>query len=246
VAEAKSQGLAGETAYPTKISIDHGEHPGATGLVMEIGQSDYAEVIAAKRLGDRDGEVRTLYSESLATDGGLSVFLAQAHPSALSANVLPVSSDGMVLALRRSASVESFALQWGLGINESMTFVDVPGAQEDIVALVHRAMREELGLLPHEYSQPTFTGLNFSLPAMHFGIHATVRLRVSRQHVDEQRLRAHSVFEHDRSAWVPTNAASLGRIVVGGPDPEGGSAWVYFAKASARELLRYPPPVEES
>ncbi|RKT12307.1 hypothetical protein BX285_6277 [Streptomyces sp. 1114.5] len=236
VARQREAGAAGRTAYLTRLTVDHGEHSAARVCEVTIAESDYAECMATTRLGREDAEAGRLLREAL--DEGLTGFVATAPPTMVSACVAVRDRGGRLLLLRRSLAVRTFPAQWTVGINETMKYRDEPGAAEDFYALVHRALEEELGLLPADVGPTVITWLGWSEPASCYTLVATVRARLDAAEIDRRREACHSTFEHDLAVWVPFTRRSVSELVEGGACPDGSRRWSYLAPLVAREAWR--------
>lgn len=235
--------LAGMTAYPIAIGVDHHESADDRDLKLTIARSEYAQAIAIGKFADAHPEVRDQVKTRLA-ERGIEAFVASMPPTSLSMNVNVVSRSGGMLVLRRSGAVRTFRNQWSVGINETMKYSEEPGNTEGLLQLCHRALAEELGLRPEDYGKPMVSLLGFSLPAMCYGAFATVHLAsgLSEEDVLERRLDCHSIYEHDRTEWLPLRPHVIDGIVAGGNGPDGESPWIYFAGLSAREAWRTRVP----
>jgi 8-oxo-dGTP pyrophosphatase MutT (NUDIX family) len=119
-----------------------------------------------------------------------------------------------------------------------MKYEDEPGRAEDLFALARRALREELGLLPNEYGPIVFSWFGWSHPASSFLTIGSVRAHLTASEIDDRRGQCHSVYEHDKAAWVPFKAANISRIICKGTSPDGESPWSYLAPVVAFELWR--------
>ncbi|MER7767444.1 NUDIX domain-containing protein [Kitasatospora sp. NPDC096140] len=236
VERQRAAGAAGRTAYVSRLTVDHGEHSAARVCEVSIAESDYAECMATTRLGREDPEAGRLLREAL--DEGLTSFVATAPPTMMSACVAVRDRAGRLLLLRRSLAVRTFPAQWTVGINETMKYRDEPGAAEDFYALVHRALEEELGLLPADVGPTVITWLGWSEPASCYTLVATVRARLDAAEIDRRREACHSTFEHDMAVWVPFNRRSVSQLVEGGLCPDGSQRWSYLAPLVAWEAWR--------
>ncbi|MET8626220.1 NUDIX domain-containing protein [Kitasatospora sp. NPDC004669] len=236
VARQRAAGAAGRTAYIARLTVDHGEHSAARVCEVGIAESDYAECMATTRLGREDPEAGRLLREALGQ--GLTAFVAVAPPTMVSACVAVRDRAGRLLLLRRSLAVNTFPAQWTVGINETMKYRDEPGAVEDFYALVHRALEEELGLLPEDVGPAVIGWLGWSEPASCYTLVATVRARLDAVEVDRRREACHSTFEHDMAVWVPFTRGAVSELVEGGVCPDGSRRWSYLAPLVAREAWR--------
>ncbi|MER6299478.1 NUDIX domain-containing protein [Kitasatospora sp. NPDC001539] len=236
VARQRAAGAAGRTAYITRLTVDHGEHSAARVCEVGIAESDYAECMATTRLGREDPRAGRLLREALGQ--GLTAFVAVAPPTMVSACVAVRDRAGRLLLLRRSLAVNTFPAQWTVGINETMKYRDEPGAAEDFHGLVHRALEEELGLLPEDVGPLVIGWLGWSERASCYTLVATVRARLDAAEIDRRREACHSTFEHDMAAWVPFTRRVVSALVEGGECPDGSRRWSYLAPLVAREAWR--------
>jgi hypothetical protein len=235
-ARQKANGAQGSTAYISRLTVDHGEYRGAHVCKTGIAESDYAECMATTSLGRNDPEAAERVDAAL--QSGIDAFLAVVPPTMVSACVSVVDKRGRLLLLRRSLAVRTFPAQWTVGINETMKYNDEPGASEDFFALVKRGLHEELGLLPGDYGPITIGWLGWSAPAACFCLVASVRSRLDGAEIDVRREACHSVYEHDKAAWLPFTKRTVSSIVEGGACPDGSLRWSYLAPLVAREAWR--------
>lgn len=239
VAAQEAAGAYGNTAYLSRLTVDHGEHEDARFCEMEIAQSSYAECMATMSYASSRPEAGRALKEAL--ERGVHEFVPRVPPTMLSVCVAVVDENDRMLLLRRSLAVRTFQAQWTVGINETMKYNDEPGASEDLLFLVARGLQEELGVAPSEYGPIAVSWLGWSTPASCFCAVASVRIRLDRAEIDARRQDCHSVYEHDMSAWIPLSPATVSRVITGAPCPDGSTRWSYLAPLVAHELLRSRP-----
>jgi hypothetical protein len=234
--DLRAQGEGGRTAYPIAIQVDHDEHPDAHSLRVRLAESSYSEYLATMQMANSNDDHRERLELSLA--GGLDVFLAEVPPTSVTASISITSPRNRFLVLRRSRSVRTFRSQWTIGVNETMKYSDEPGDEEDFFSLTRRALREELGLEPSEYTDPVLSWFGWSGQSASFLLVGTVRSRLSEAVMDLRISECHSVYEHDMHAWVRMRRASMRDIVLGGECPDGSRSWSYLAPLIALEMWR--------
>jgi hypothetical protein len=229
-------GDAGRTAYPIRYEMDHHEHPNAYHFRVGLAESTYAESLSTAELVRSRPELRAQARQRLA--GGADEFMAGMPPTSLTGSIAVVSAEGSFLVLRRSASVRTFPCQWTVGINETMKYADEPGDQEDFFALARRALREELGLGGSDYAGVVLSWFGWSEPASAFLVIGSVRARLTMADIDERRGQCHSVYEHDKSAWLPFTSEAVSRVVCREGSPDRDSPWSYLAPIVSSEMWR--------
>lgn len=119
-----------------------------------------------------------------------------------------------------------------------MKYNDEPGQEEDFFGLVHRGLKEELGLDPSDYGEATITWLGWSAHAAGFAVVAIVRSCLPAAEIDRRRGGCHSVYEHDHAAWLRPNRRTISDILVGRGAPDHGT-WVPHTKLIVTELWRW-------
>jgi hypothetical protein len=159
-----------------------------------------------------------------------------APPAAIAANISIVSNDDKVLLVRRGSAVAVYPNQWNVGVNETMNCS--PTFTEDFFGLVQRGLAEEIGLGPEHVATQTISWFGFCFDCGNHYVFAQLRIDLSSSEISDSIEQSPAAFEHSEHTWIPMTAQALGRIVEGGPAPDGSTNWLHHARLSAVELWK--------
>jgi hypothetical protein len=236
----QQQGKGGNTCSLRSFEIDHHEHERGHVFRLVMSTCDYSEHLATVAYLEKHAEA--LGELARLMDRRHFAELAKSTPpSSVKVCVSVVSPTSNVLAVRRSGSVDMKRGEWTLGVNETMRSpsANVPGSPgEDLFDLCERALREELGLEPHDYGEILISWIGYDLRTLQVKLWAQVRAHIPERMIFQKMDAAHSVFEADQRVWVPFRREALNEIVSAWRPDAQGRTWSDSAPLTAQELWR--------
>lgn len=228
----------GRTGYAWAVTVDHGEHEDADAFIVSAAESRYGDLNAIARA--MPGVDLVDYVTGRIRDEGIDL-LRTMPPTRLSIQVSVVAGSGRVMALRRSAAVQSVPVQWQLGPNETLYPADAPDTPgaigESFFDLAHRCLVEECGLYESEVSPIRISWFGLAAnpdEGVAQNVLACTTTALSEAQIVERTLNAHSNYESDGFDWIPADSRSLLRAL---KDPERD--WIAFSGIAAAELARH-------
>lgn len=232
----------GELVFLTGFDIDHRECPETQECVLRFAPSTYADARVLMDLRMSDPGVLAAADAAL-NDGRLDKYVATAIPTSFNINVVPVSSAGRVLCVRRSSGVGSAPGSWTVGVIETMKRSDI-----GVYELAFRACLYELGLDEEHITDLHLTWLGIYRPVLRGHLVAVVRVGIPTIEAIERARRARESHEAGTVTWMDlnellaellpahSNGARDGHPLLQGHDDR---VWVDHARLAAVEAWRF-------
>jgi len=221
------------------LVVDHRESDEGQSLRLTFAPSVYGDFLAVSEYFTQHPDEVSVVMDRLEREGTESM-IRTAPLSVVAVNVTVTSSDGYVLAIRRSSSVRTSQNVWTLGPNETMNLPNGrPGESEDFYRLAERCLREELGLEPlTDYEQIFFSWMGYNVPGAI--VHIIAHVMSTRDHfqIEESLHRSHGAFEADQIAWIKDRRKDLEQIVRHHHKDEFGRRWIESAPLAAQQYWR--------
>lgn len=255
----KAQNIRGEICYMVNYNIDHRDNDYGKHFELYVAPCDYSEASAIsgylKTHMDVKDEILKIVSENPKN------YFRQALPSDIFLNLIVLSKNNKILALKRSKAVASAQGLWCIGAYETMEmpFSKTACADSNFHKLAERCLFEEIGISPNEICYKTGKNRQFfntysifisclSLSLHHMGIMVTAIVKlddITEEEICERIISsAHSKYEHDGVAWLEYNKREMKRFI----EIDSGlyadfvkandEKWIAYAKLSLYELYR--------
>jgi hypothetical protein len=226
------------------MEIDHRESDRGQTLRLIFAPSKYGDLIAVGRyFRDEHERIRTVM-ERLAKED-MSSMIATAPSSVVAINMTVTSADDKLLAVRRSAAVQTSQNVWTLGPNETM--LGATGASGGVEAprhLAFRCLHEELQLDEEDVEKLEISWIGYNVPGalVHIVGHARSQLRSNQ--LEEGLRQSQGAFEVDDVQWLPATARTVHGILKAvrkAPFANGKPAmrWLDSAGLAAAEWWRW-------
>ncbi|WP_405926927.1 hypothetical protein [Streptomyces sp. NBC_00035] len=242
-------GGSGKVVYLSGVEVDHRESEETQACRVLISESEYSEVRGIERIRLTQPDLLESVDAAVASD--VRNYLAHAVPSSIAMNIIPITQDMDILCAERSSAVDNAIGCWTVGIFETMKRSDpnIPGSIEDIYTLAIRGLREELGLLPHEFGPVMITWLGIYRPLLRGHIVAIVRLNIDKSDAQARARESDSSYEHISFDWIPLRRSVLQsflnapyqqpRQAAGALIQQGDRLWIEQARLALVEAWRF-------
>ena len=206
--------------------------------------SEYGDLIAVQEYFRQDPDrLRTVIERLAAEDA--TTMIAAAPPSVVAINMTVTSADHKLLAVRRSAAVQTSQNLWTLGPNETMLgATGASGGVETVHSLAFRCLKAELELDEDGVDRLEISWIGYNVPAalVHVVGHARSTLRSSE--LEDNLRQSQGFFEVDAVAWLPATAKTVHGIIddihqSGGTTVVPSGKWLNSAGLAAADWWRW-------
>jgi hypothetical protein len=232
---------AGETAYLTWFAIDNRENRHSQAFRYAVTPCDYSECLATASYLSDHPDAKLAIREKLAAGEAIE-FAKTSPPGIIKINVALLDRDNHFLAMQRSSAVREKRGIWTVGPNETMKFPQsaVPGSRaEEFFGLAERCLREEVGLEVPDYGEVTISWIGYDAGTASVKVFAQAVARLTASEVNERMSACHSLFEVQRTAWLPFRKRPINDIVRNWNDGDSeGRIWSSSAPLALQELWR--------
>lgn len=251
----EKQNYKGDICYCVGYNVDHQDNIYGQMFVLEVAPCDYSEALA---LGEylKDKPEKKQEIANIINKDPLQYF-SSAIPSDIFVNLIVISENNNLLALRRSKSVASARGIWTIGAYETMEYRKGGTAKSDnnFHSLAERCLIEEFGIyrtflaksgkVTYYYNDIFISSFTLSLYHMGLLVFAVVQLKNMTEGEIEQRIsRSHGKYESDQVRWLPFDKKGIKEFIENNTgiykdfvDKEKG-AWIDYAKFSLFEAIR--------
>jgi hypothetical protein len=205
----------GNTCYLKKYKLDFQDQDIRTQMefIMEVAPCDYSEHLAIRDYFNENPKVKEEIYNLIKKDPHS--YFAQALPSSISVNVVLVSPNNNILALKRSDLVAYGKGDWTIGGFETMLYEKIPsGKKYTLFDLISRGIVEEFKLNKEDYNPRIFIpwmGINMkNMAVLYVGL---VYLNISEAEVELKIDNSHSKYEHSLKQWLPFNSIEIKKFI---------------------------------
>ena len=255
----KDQNIRGEICYMVDYNVDHRDNNYGNVFELYVAPCDYSEASAISSYLSRHIDIKEEIVKIV--NNNPKDYFRQALPSDIFLNLIVLSRNNKLLALKRSKAVSSAQGVWCIGAYETMEipFSKTVCADSNFHKLAERCLYEEMNISPYEkcpktgkYRQLFNTQSIFissiSLSLYHMGtlVTAVVKLEdLTEEEINERVISfAHSKYEHDSVAWLEYNKKEIKKFI----ETDSGiysdfvkkndSTWIGYVKLSLYEIYR--------
>ena len=230
------QSISGDVSSVADYRVDTGEAgEESRSFRLTVRPSRYAESVAVQRLCHRDDCWQDL-GPRLAAD--LRGELAIGPPQSLFIALTISTTNGDVLAVRRSGAVATANGLWSIGLCETMKAIPTePGEDpETLFQLAYRAALEEAGINRQELGPIWFSWFGFARSDGPFAV-AHSRTSLDAAEIERRLVESEGGYESDGIRWIPVRGNAMKELCV----PIRHPGWVIFNPVVARGVCRLEP-----